>query len=98
MRCTLNAAADPTPDHIMQVGTGFFASKALLSAVEIGVFTELARGPEEFNALAGRLGLHLRSARDFLDTLVALGLLHRSHEHYCNTPDTDLFLDRNKTS
>jgi hypothetical protein len=82
----------------MQVGTGFFASKTLLSAVEMGVFTELARGPEEFNALAGRLGLHPRSARDFLDALVALGLLHRSQEHYCNTPDTDLFLDRNKTS
>lgn len=82
----------------MQVGTGFFASKTLLSAVEMGVFTELARGPEEFNALAGRLGLHPRSARDFLDTLVALGLLHRSQERYCNTPDTDLFLDRNKTS
>ena len=98
MRCTLNAAADPTPDHIMQVGTGFFASKTLLSAVEMGVFTELARGPEEFNTLAGRLGLHPRSARDFLDALVALGLLHRSQEHYCNTPDTDLFLDRNKTS
>ena len=82
----------------MQVGTGFFASKTLLSAVEMGVFTELARGPEEFNTLAGRLGLHPRSARDFLDALVALGLLHRSQEHYCNTPDTDLFLDRNKTS
>ncbi len=82
----------------MQVGTGFFASKTLLSAVEMGVFTELARGPEEFKALAGRLGLHPRSARDFLDALVALGLLHRSQEHYCNTPDTDLFLDRNKTS
>lgn len=82
----------------MQVGTGFFASKTLLSAVEMGVFTELARGPEEFNTLAGRIGLHPRSARDFLDALVALGLLHRSQEHYCNTPDTDLFLDRNKTS
>jgi hypothetical protein len=82
----------------MQVGTGFFASKTLLSAVEMGVFTELARGPEEFNTLAGRLGLHPRSARDFLDALVALVLLHRSQEHYCNTPDTDLFLDRNKTS
>src|ERR1022692_2671081 len=37
----------PTPEHILQVGMGFWASKALLSAVEIGVFTELGRHPED---------------------------------------------------
>src|SRR6185312_9297842 len=94
----MNPQLDPTPDHIMQVGLGFWASKALLSAVEIGVFTELANGPEEFNDLAGRLGLHLRSARDYLDALVALGFLHRSGEAYSNTPATDFFLDRHKPS
>ena len=92
----MSAAAQPGPDHIMQVGLGFWASKTLLSAVEMGVFTELARGPEELNALAGRVGLHPRAARDFLDALVALGFLHRSQGHYCNAPDSDLFLDRNK--
>jgi 2-polyprenyl-3-methyl-5-hydroxy-6-metoxy-1,4-benzoquinol methylase len=88
----------PTPDHILQTGTGFWASKALLSAVEMGLFTELAGGPEEFHRLAGRLGLHLRSARDFLDALVALGFLNRTGEVYANTPETDLFLDRHKSS
>jgi DNA-binding IclR family transcriptional regulator len=39
------------------------------------VFTELANGPENFDTLTGRLGLHSRSSRNFLDTLVALGLL-----------------------
>ena len=88
----------PTPDHIMKAGLGFWVSKTLLSAVEMGVFTELARGPEEFQRLAGRLGLHPRSARDFLDALVALGFLNRSDGVYTNTPETDLFLDRNKPS
>jgi hypothetical protein len=82
----------------MQVGLGFWASKTLLSAVEMGIFTELAHGPEEFNGLAGRLGLHPRAARDFLDALVALGFLHRTQDRYCNAPDADLFLDRNKPS
>ena len=82
----------------MQVGLGFWASKTLLSAVEMGVFTELAHGPATFHDLSGRLGLHPRGARDFLDTLVALGFLHRTEEHYCNAPDADLFLDRNKPS
>jgi ubiquinone/menaquinone biosynthesis C-methylase UbiE len=94
----LSAVAHPAPDHIMQIGLGFWASKTLLSAVEMGVFTELAHGPEEFSTLAGRLGLHPRAARDFLDALVALGFLHRTEGHYCNAPDADLFLDRNKPS
>ena len=67
--------AQLTPDRIMQTGLGFWPSKTLLSAIELGVFTELARGPESFAALRGRLGLHPRSALDFLDTLVALGFL-----------------------
>jgi hypothetical protein len=69
-----------------------------LSAIEIGVFTELAHGPERFDVLCGRLGLHVRSGRDFLDALVALGFLHRQGDSYGNTPETDLFLDRKKPS
>jgi hypothetical protein len=86
----------PTPDHILQTGLAFWASKVLLSAVEMRVFTELAHGPENFEALSGRLGLHPRSARDFLDALVALGFLQRTDSTYSNTPATDLYLDRRK--
>jgi len=82
----------------MQIGFGFWASKTLLSAVEMGVFTELAKRPEGLEELTGRLGLHRRSARDFLDALVALGFLERHDEKYSNTPDTDLFLDKHKPS
>jgi hypothetical protein len=88
----------PTPDKMMQIGMGFMAAKTLLSAVEMGLFTELARGPEGFEAVQGRLGLHPRSARDFLDTLVALGFLERRDGKYSNTRDTDLFLDKKKPS
>ena len=45
-----------------------------------------------------RLGLHPRSARDFLDALVALGFLERSGETYSNTLATDTFLDKRKPS
>lgn len=86
----------PTPEKILQTGLAFWASKTLLSAIEIGVFTELAHGPEEFSSLSGRLGLHPRAARDFLDTLVALGFLARAGDLYSNTPETDAFLDRRK--
>ena len=86
------------PEKILQTGMAFWASKTLLSAVEMGVFTELSRGPESFDSLSGRIGLHPRSARDFLDTLVALGFLERNSDVYTNTPETDFFLDRKKPS
>src|SRR5262245_17099608 len=87
-----------TPDRILKLGLGFWGPKALLSAVEVGVFTELARGPADLAALTDRLGLHPRAARDFLDALVALGLLVRDGGRYANTPETDFFLDRAKPS
>ncbi|MBZ5697826.1 MAG: methyltransferase [Acidobacteriia bacterium] len=89
---------EPRMDHIMQVGLGFWASKALLSAVEMEVFTELAKHPEDLATLTDELGLHPRSARDFLDALVALKFLDRRDGKYYNTPATDLFLDKRKPS
>ena len=86
----------PNPENIMQVGLGFWASKTLLSAIEMELFTELARHPGDLKDLQGRLGLHPRAARDFLDALLALGFLERSGGTYRNTPSTDLFLDKRK--
>lgn len=88
----------PTPDHILQVGLGFWASKALLSAVELQLFTALARKPMSLEELKVELTLHDRGAPDFLDALVALGFLRREGETYHDTPETALFLDRDKPS
>jgi len=87
-----------TPTKIMQLGVGFLGSKTLLSAIELGLFTELAKGPLDATALTKRLQLHPRSARDFFDALVALGMLKRTGQRYANTPETALFLDRAKPS
>jgi O-methyltransferase domain/Dimerisation domain len=88
----------PTPERILQLGLAFWGSKTLLSAIELGVFSALADGPRDAETLRRRLGLHLRGARDFLDALVALGMLEREGDVYRNTPETDLFLDRAKPS
>jgi hypothetical protein len=81
----------------MQLGLGFMASKTLLSAVELGLFTVLAEGPLDSNALRRRLDLNERGARDFFDAFVALGLLHRDQDDlYANTSESDLYLDRHK--
>lgn len=86
------------PDAILQLGMGFWASKTLLSAVSLGLFSELAQGPLERREIQRRLGLHERSARDFLDALVALRLLTRDGERYGNSAEADFFLDREKPS
>lgn len=92
-------AGQPTPDAIMQLGMGFWASKTMLSAVELGLFSVLAaEGPLDGEALRERLGLHPRSAVDFFDALVALGMLEREDGRYSNTPSTEVFLDRAKPS
>ncbi len=80
----------------MQIGMGFWSAKTLLAAVELGLFAELASSSLDAHTLAGRLGIHPRSARDFFDALVALGLLARNGEKYFNTPETDRFLVRGK--
>jgi hypothetical protein len=87
-----------TPEGIMQLGLGFWGSKTLLSAIELGLFTELAKAPLSAADLSARLQLHPRAARDFFDALVALGMLQRDGDLYRNTAATDFFLDRNKLS
>ena len=90
-------ADHPTPEAIMNLGLAFWGSKTLLTAAELGLFTELAsNGPQDEESLANTFGLHRRSSRDFLDALVALGMLNREDGKYSNTRDTDFFMDRNK--
>jgi SAM-dependent methyltransferase len=85
------------PNRILEISYAFWQSKAILSAVELDVFTVLAAGPLDLGSLTSRIGIHERGARDFLDALVALGLLQRdAHGRYANAPDTDRYLDRGK--
>jgi hypothetical protein len=88
--------SDVTPEAILQLGLAFWGSKTLLTAVETGVFSALGEGPATREHLQARLGLHPRAARDFLDALVALGMLDRTDGRYANTAATDRFLDRAK--
>ena len=87
------------PSHIMQVGLGFWASKTLLSAVELELFTLLGQRAMTGKELAQALALHLRAVPDFPDALVALRLLAREgngpEARYSNTPEGALFLDKN---
>ena len=91
-----------TPAQIMQVGMGFWASKTLLAAVNLEIFTHLSLCPLTGDEIKARTGIHQRSLYDFLDALVALGFLQRQgledEAFYSNTEETELFLDKRKPS
>jgi O-methyltransferase domain/Dimerisation domain len=86
------------PSHIMQVGMGFWASKTLLSAVELELFSRLGSESMTGAQIGQTLGLHARAVPDFPDALVALELLDREGEGsdalYRNSPATAVFLDK----
>jgi ubiquinone/menaquinone biosynthesis C-methylase UbiE len=88
-----------TPARIMEVGMAFWPSKVLLSAIKLGLFTELGKAAKTGAQLRDALALHPRSDPDFFDTLVALRFLERDGDgvgaKYRNTVETGLFLDRN---
>src|SRR4051812_2217557 len=87
-----------TPDKILQLGLAFWGAKALLTAIELGLFTYLAGGAKDAKTIAKKFDLHTRSYLDFLDALAALGMLKRAGGKYANTPEADLFLDKKKPS
>lgn len=92
-----------TPSRIMETGLAFFASKTLLTAVKLGVFTTLSGNQSRSGTeLQEALNLHDRGVYDFLDALVSLGFLNREGlletAKYSNAPETELFLDKNKPS
>lgn len=94
--------AAPDPSHILEIGFNFFASKVLLTAVKLEVFTTLSDRSMTGEELGKALDLHPRGIFDFFDALVALGFLNRegngAEGHYYNTEATALFLNKQQSS
>ncbi len=89
-RAARSLVADPVA--IKRLGNAFCEAKLLLTATELGLFTVLDAGPATAEEVRAKLGLGHRGVRDFLDGLVALGLLERSGEAYTNGPAAAEFL------
>ena len=94
-----------SPANIMQIGTGFWASKVLLTAVKFKLFTHLAKQgsmPASEIKTLFKLNCTDRHLFDFLDTLTSFGFLKREGlletASYSNSLDTDTFLDKAKPS
>lgn len=71
------------PTDIKRLGYAFCHAKLLLSATELGLFADLDQhGPSSMEQIGTRLNLARRGLPDFLNALVALGLLTRVEERY----------------
>lgn len=72
--------------------TGYLASKALFSAIELGVFDVLEKGPMTAEELGEQIGLAGRPARTLLLALLGEKLVHREDDIYRNEPIASAFL------
>ncbi|KOV88133.1 methyltransferase [Streptomyces sp. NRRL WC-3618] len=82
-----------TPAGIIRLGNMFCDAKALLTAVELRLFTVLhEKGPATEEEIRAALELHGRGLSDFLSLLTALGLLERENGTYRNSTGADTYL------
>src|SRR5436309_8422362 len=97
MLLPMNTTLDPSA--ILQTAFGFWNSKVLLTAVEMGVFTRLGDRHLTGQELGTQLGLHPRGIKDFFDALVAMKFVGRQGDglevRYFNTPEGTMYLDEN---
>lgn len=83
-------AADPTP--VIDLLEAFRRSKVMFTALSLGVFDRLARGPDTIAALATDLHTNADALGRLLNACVALRLLTRQGDHYANSPTAAAYL------
>jgi len=82
----------PTPDRIMQLINGYWATGVLGSAASHSLFSHLDAGADTADRLAVRAGISERGAQTLLDGLLSLGLVELRDGRYRNAADAAAFL------
>lgn len=82
----------PTPDRIMQLANGYWATGILGAAASHSLFTHLEAGAGTADELADRAGISARGAQTLLDGLVSLGLVELHDGRYRNTIEASTYL------
>lgn len=81
-----------TPDRILDIAIGFMGAKQLDNAARIGIFTALADGPKNVEALAVATNHSARQVRTLADAMNGLGLLDRVDGTYSLAADAEKYL------
>ncbi|MDG4809531.1 class I SAM-dependent methyltransferase [Micromonospora sp. WMMD1120] len=85
-------ADEPTPDRILQLIFGYWATGVLGTAASHSLFTHLDAGVGTVEPLAARAGISVRGAQALLDGLVSLGLVEVRDGVYRNSAEAAAFL------
>src|SRR5512139_555948 len=81
-----------SPVPVLQAATGFWGSQALLTAVDLKLFTHLMGGARTLPELAEATGADPAALEALLDANCALGFVHRVGEKYRNDELSNAFL------
>ncbi|MGH7431249.1 MAG: methyltransferase, partial [Candidatus Methylomirabilales bacterium] len=90
------ATRELTAIPLMQIISGFWASKTLATAVGLDLFTQLSGRGVDVHQLSQLLQIHPRPAEMLLSGCASLGLLEKRGERYHNSPLSEEFLVRGK--
>jgi len=85
--------------RLQNIAQGFGRSAALMSAVELGIFTAIDDGANTTGTVAAAVDIHPVNAERLLIMLTAMELVHRLDDGtYANADDVDRFLVEGKKS
>lgn len=87
-------AVQPSPVQIFNTVQGYQRAYALKAAVDLDLFTVIAKGSHAATEIASACQASERGIRILSDTMVVMGFLTKSDNRYSLTPDTAFFLDR----
>ncbi len=90
--------AEVSPDLIVDAVFAYQQTAAIKAAVELDLFSEVARGTNTAEGLATRTGTATRGIRILCDYLTVRGFLEKHGDEYRLTPSTAVFLDRSSPS
>jgi len=86
-------AIPPSPVQIFNTIQGYQRAFALKAAVDLDLFTAIAKGSRTAAEIAKNCNAAERGIRIMSDALVVMGFLTKSGNSYSLTPDTAFFLD-----
>jgi len=81
-----------SPAGLLEIVNGFRKSRIILSAFELGIFTNLAGGAMSGQSMADKITADPRATDRLMNALVAIGLLEKSGGVFSNTPFSAKFL------
>jgi ubiquinone/menaquinone biosynthesis C-methylase UbiE len=87
-----------SPDLFIDAVLAYQQTAAIKAAVELDLFSEVARGTNTAAGLAKRTGAAVRGIRILCDYLTVRGHLEKQGDEYRLTPSTAVFLDRGSPS